>query len=31
MFTLNTDLDNHYYDDETKEELKIIFKETLLE
>ena len=30
MFTLNTDLDNHYYDDETKEELKIIFKETLL-
>ncbi len=30
MFTLNNDLDNKYYSDERKEELRSIFKDTLL-
>ena len=31
MFTLNTDINNRYYDDENKKELKKVFKETLLQ
>ena len=31
MFTLNNDLDNRYYSKERKEELKSIFKDTLLQ
>ncbi|WP_407379798.1 winged helix-turn-helix transcriptional regulator [Methanobrevibacter sp.] len=30
MFTLNTDINNRYYDDENKKELKKVFKEILL-
>lgn len=29
MFTLNTDINNRYYDDENKKELKKVFKEIL--
>lgn len=31
MFTLETDLNNNYYDDATKEELRKIFSETLID
>ena len=30
MFTINTDINNRYYDDENKKELKKVFKEILL-
>ena len=30
MFTLNTDINNRYYDNENKKELKKVFKEILL-
>ena len=30
MFTINTDINNRYYDEEDKKELKEVFKKTLL-
>ena len=30
MFTINTDINNRYYDEENKKELKEVFKKTLL-